>query len=458
MSKALDGNPTTEESSVPEQQSEKVVPLAPANVQTGDSDDGAPLRILLPSYRSNPTTGGQGVYMRHISKALVELGHHVDVISGPPYPDLDPRVGLIELPSLDLYATPHPIRAFRPWMLTSPLDLFEWWSHNWGGFPEPYTFGERMAKYMEDKIDQYDVMHDNQTLCWGMLKVRDMGLPVAGTIHHPITMDRRIDVAAMPNPWMKFLKWRWYTFLNMQIKVARQLRPVIVVSDSTKRDVVREFGVKEENMKTVYHGINHEVFEPRPHITRVDNQLVVCASADVPLKGLIFLLRAYAKLLPDHPDLKLVVIGKLREGPTAKELRKLGIMDKVIWKTGLSDSHLVDEYAEATIAISPSVYEGFGFPAGEAMCCGAPVITTNGGSLPEVAGDAAIVVQHSDPDALAAAIADLLNNPKKRAEVGRAGRERILTKFKWEHAARNVVAIYREAIANANNQSKRART
>lgn len=458
MSKALDENPTTQDLLVPEQGAEKVVPLAPANIQTGDSDDEGPLRILLPSYRSNPTTGGQGVYMRHISKALVDLGHHVDVISGPPYPDLDPRVGLIKLPSLDLYATPHPIRAFRPWMLTSRLDLFEWWSHNWGGFPEPYTFGERMAKYMEDKIDQYDVMHDNQTLCWGMLKVRDMGLPVAGTIHHPITMDRRIDVAAMPNIWMKFLKWRWYTFLNMQIKVARQLRPVIVVSDSTKRDVVREFGVKEENMKTVYHGINHKVFEPRPHIKRVNNQLVVCASADVPLKGLIFLLRAYAKLLPDHPDLKLVVIGKLREGPTSKELRKLGIMDKVIWKTGLSDSELVDEYAEATIAISPSVYEGFGFPAGEAMCCGAPVITTNGGSLPEVAGDAAIIVQHSDPDALATAIADLLNDPEKRAEVGRAGRERILTKFKWEHAARNVVAIYREAIANANNQSKRART
>ena len=416
-----------------------------------------PLRILLPSYRSNPTTGGQGVYMRHISKALVDLGHKVDVISGPPYPDLDPRVGLIKLPSLDLYATPHPIRAFRPWMLRSRIDLFEWWSHNWGGFPEPYTFGERMAEYMKDKIDQYDVMHDNQTLCYGMLKVRDMGLPVVGTIHHPITMDRRIDIHHMPNPWMKFLKWRWYTFLNMQMKVARQLRPVIVVSESTKRDVSKDFGVDPQHMRIVYHGINHIQFRPMPEIPRKENQLIACASADVPLKGLIYLIRAYAQLLPDYPDLKLKVIGRLREGNTSNELDRLGIRDRVEFISGVSDEDLTRLYAESTIAISPSVYEGFGFPAGEAMSCGIPVIATDGGSLPEVVGDAGVVVPHSNPPALAKAIADLLNDPDRRAQLGQAGRQRILDKFKWERAAREVVELYRQSIADANNRPKYAR-
>jgi len=175
-----------------------------------------PLRILLPSYRSNPTTGGQGVYMRHIAKALVELGHQIDVISGPPYPELDPRVRLIKLPSLDLYANPHPIRSIRPWMFASPIDLFEWWSHATGGFSEPYTFGERMARYVRGTLDDYDICHDNQTLCWGLLKMRDMGLPVVGTIHHPITMDRRIDIEHAKTLKLKLLKRRWYSFLNMR--------------------------------------------------------------------------------------------------------------------------------------------------------------------------------------------------------------------------------------------------
>jgi glycosyltransferase involved in cell wall biosynthesis len=444
MSQALDRQEAFETPAPPQSGN------APSDATIAALSGNRPLRILLPSYRSNPTTGGQGVYMRHISKALVDLGHTVDVISGPPYPDLDPRVGLIKLPSLDLYANPHPIRAFRPWMLTSPIDLFEWWSHNWGGFSEPYTFGERMARYMQGRIHEYDVMHDNQTLCWGMLKVRDMGLPVVGTIHHPITMDKRIDIKHMPGPFMKFLKWRWYSFLRMQIKVARQLDPVIVVSESTKRDVTRDFKLDPQKMRLVLHGIDHETFRPRPDVKRLPNRLIACASADVPLKGLIYLIRAYAELLKTRPDLELYVIGKLREGPTATELRKLGIIDKVKFITNLTDDDITEQYAKATIAVSPSVYEGFGFPAGEAMACGAPVIATTGGSLPEVVGEAGVIVPHSNPPALAEAIAGLLDNPQKRDELGRLARERILREFKWERTGRQVVEVYKEAMANAN--------
>lgn len=414
-----------------------------------------PLRILLPSYRSTPTVGGQGVYMRHISKALVDLGHEVDVISGPPYPDLDPRVRLIKLPSLDLYANPHPILSWRPWMLTSPVDLFEWWSHAWGGFAEPYTFGERMAKYMDGKAHLYDVMHDNQTLCWGMLKVRDMGLPVAGTIHHPITMDMRIDISHAKNPWYKFLKWRWYSFLRMQIKVARKLDPIIVVSESTRRDVERDFGIPYDSMHVVHHGINHVQFQPMPHIARKTNRLIACASADVPLKGLIYLIRAYAELLKTRPDLELMVIGKLREGQTDRELTALGIKDRVQFVSGVSDKKLTELYAEATIAVSPSVYEGFGFPAGEAMACGMPVIATDGGSLPEVVGDAGVIVPHSNPPALARAIAELLDDPARRDRLGATARTRILKHFKWERAAREVVEIYRQAMADADHRLER---
>ncbi|MEX0840536.1 MAG: glycosyltransferase family 4 protein [Parvibaculum sp.] len=451
MSQALERNETDDALAGPAKKSITETPKLAAI--SGDR----PLRILLPSYRSNPTTGGQGVYMRHIAKALAELGHQVDVISGPPYPEIDPRVKLIKLPSLDLYANPHPIRSLRPWMFASPVDLFEWWSHATGGFSEPYTFGERMARYVRGTVADYDVCHDNQTLCWGLLKIRDMGLPTVGTIHHPITMDRRIDIDHAHTLQLKLLKRRWYSFLNMQIKVARQLDPLIVVSESTRRDVAREFGVDISKTRLVLHGIDHIQFHPMPEVKRRDDLLVACASADVPLKGLIYLIRAYAELLKTRPNLKLKVIGRLREGNTSHELRTLGIMDKVEFIGGVSDDDITRIYNEATIAVSPSVYEGFGFPCGEAMSCGTPVIATDGGSLPEVVGDAGIVVPHSNPPALARAIAAMLDDPEMRARYGQAGRERILAKFKWERAARECVDIYRQTIADADNRLERAR-
>jgi glycosyltransferase involved in cell wall biosynthesis len=424
---------------------EKISDAAPQRI--AEIADGAPLRILLPSYRSDPHTGGQGIYMRLISKALVDLGHHVDVISGPPYPELDPRIGLIKLPSLDMYARENPIACLNGEIMGNKTDLFEWWSHNWGGFPEPYTFGVRMADYMRDKIDQYDIMHDNQTLCYGMLDVRDMGLPVVGTIHHPITKDRRIDIAHAKWPWIKFLKWRWYSFLNMQMKVARALDPLIVVSDSTKRDVHKDFKIPMQRMVRIHHGIDHELFTPQPHITRRKNRLMATASADVPLKGLIYLIRAYRMLLADHPDLELVVVGRLREGQTMDELNRLGIRDRVKFISGLSGEDIRDLYAEATIAVSPSVYEGFGFPAGEALSCGVPLVATDGGSLPEVVGDAGIVVPHSNPPALARAIDGLLRNEDRRADMSVKARQHILDNYKWERCARDVVQLYRQTIA-----------
>jgi len=416
----------------------------------------APLKILLPSYRSHPFTGGQGVYMRHVSKALVEMGHSVDVISGPPYPVLDPRVKLIKLPSLDLYerkkniiGIPNPpLRDMKTW-----VDVYEYFAHISGSFPEPYTFGERLYRYMKDKIDQYDVIHDNQTLCWGLVKVKKLGLPVAGTIHHPITMDRRIAIAAADSLKLNLLTRRWYSFLRMQKKVARLLDPIIVVSDSTRRDVSKDFRVPIERMETVHHGINLEQWRPLPHIKRVDNRLIAVASADVPLKGLIYLIEAYAILLKDYPDLRLSVVGSLREGQTKKRLIKLGILDKVEFLSGLSDEEISELYATCTIAVTPSVYEGFGFPVGEAMSSGIPVVSTTGGSLPEVVGDAGLLVPPKDPQALAEAIATMLDDPELRDRLGAAARERIVSQFDWAHTAQKVTKIYRRAITNAHNGS-----
>ncbi len=410
----------------------------------------APLNILLPSYRSDPHTGGQGIYMDYMSRAIADLGHQVDVISGPPYPQLDPRVRLIKLPSLDLYSKPknwmgvpdYPAKDGRDW-----IDFREYVDHVTGAFGEPRSFGERLYRFMKPRWHQYDVVHDNQTLSWGLLKTEALGLPVAGTIHHPITKDRDIAIAHAKGLKLKLLIRRWYSFLAMQKAVARRLNPCIVVSESTKRDVVAEFGVDPARMRTVYHGINTRDFHPEPGVARLPNRIMSVASADVALKGLIYLIKAYAQLLPRYPDLELLVVSKLREGNTSRLLDELGLRDRVKFVSGISLEEMRRLYAEATIAVSPSVYEGFGFPAGEAMACGVPVVATNGGSLPEVVGDAGLIVPHSNPDALAKAISELLDDPSRRAQVGAACYRRIQDKFLWSRAAADAVNVYKEAIA-----------
>lgn len=418
-----------------------------------------PLRILMPSYRSDPYTGGQGVYMRLVTRALADMGHTVHVVSGPPYPHLDPRVKLIELPSLDLYARPKGFIGLpwpQPKEFRDSIDMREWLLHVSGAFGEPYTFGERLARWMQGRVADYDVVHDNQTLCWGLLKIRDMGVPVAGTIHHPITMDRRIAIAHADKLSLKLLIARWYSFLKMQKKVARALNPIIVVSESTKRDVVADFGLDPSHMVTVYHGIDADVFRPHPDIARKPNRLMAVASADVPLKGLIYLIRAYHRLLLKYAGLELLVVGKLREGQTSKLLDELGVRDKVKFVSGLSSEKIAELYAEATIAVAPSVYEGFGFPPGEAMACGVPVVVTDGGALPEVVGDAGVIVPRQDPQALADAIAGLLDDPTRRAALGASGLKRIHDKFLWSRTARDVTNVYLKAI-DANRRSQNAR-
>ena len=413
--------------------------------------DCKPLNILMPSYRSHPYTGGQGIYMRLVTKAMRDLGHNVDVISGQPYPILDDGVKLVKLPSLDLYSYNNPLKAFNFNLLKNKIDLYEWISHLTGGFSEPYTFGERMAKWAKYNFSKYDVVHDNQTLAYGLLKLKNFGLPVVGTIHHPITMDKRIDIQHAETLSLKILKWRWYSFLNMQMQVARQLDPIIVVSENTRKDLVRDFKVDIKKTRKVLHGIDHLTFRPIDEIKRKPNQLITTASADVPLKGLIYLIRAYDLLLKDFPELELIVIGKLRDGPTSKELNKRGIKNKVKFVSDLTSNQIAKLYAESTIAVSPSVYEGFGFPAGEAMSCGIPLVSTNGGSLPEVVGDAGIIVNHSDPASLYQGIKQLLDNDEKRLVYGKMGRKRVLDKFTWKRAAQELVNVYKEAIINADN-------
>jgi glycosyltransferase involved in cell wall biosynthesis len=407
--------------------------------------DPSPLNICLLSYRSNPHCGGQGVYLKNISRALKDLGHNVEVISGPPDPQLDEDIPLHHLWGLDLYNPEDPFRVPTLKELSHPINLMEWLGVSTMGFPEPFTFGLRAYNYLKTRLRGYDIVHDNQSLSYGIWALNKR-IPTIATIHHPITVDRKIAIRSVASPLKKLKAWRWHSFIGMQKRVSRTLPGIITVSKSAQQDISRDFRIPADKFSIVPNGINTRLFYPIDHIERDKDRIIVTNSADTPLKGLIFLFQAVAEL-DKIQDINLTVVGEpKKDGDIVKLIRKLGIGHRVNFTGRIDHREFVQQYARAAVAVVPSVYEGFGLPAGEAMACGVPVISTTGGALPEVVGDAGILVQPANSAALAGAIRELLNNPSRARKLGMAGYRRVQKHFTWEKAAEKTVAAYREAI------------
>ena len=412
-----------------------------------------PLRIALLSYRSKPHCGGQGVYVRHLGRELARLGHHVDVLSGQPYPDLDEVDGpgslrLVKVPSLDLYRDDDPFRTpkLSEWRgLIDALEVSTMWT---GGFPEPLTFSLRAARAVTGAEPPYDVVHDNQSLGYGLLALHRRGLPIVTTIHHPITVDRDLEVAAAPTRLKRLSLRRWYGFARMQARVAQRLPRIVTVSRNSAADIVREFGVKPDAVTVIPVGVDTEVFRP-PSQPRVPGRIVSVASSDSPLKGARVLLEAVAKLATER-DVELVMVGRPKEdGPVMRLIDQLSIGDRIRFVSGLSDLALVDLLGSAEAAVVPSLYEGFSIPAVEAMACATPVVASRAGALPEVVGDCGVLVKAGDAGALALALADLLDDPARRERLGRAGRARVCEKYSWAHVAAATADVYADAIEDA---------
>ena len=413
---------------------------APAN---GDS----PLRIAYLSYRGKPHCGGQGVYTRHLTKALSDLGHSVEVFSGQPYPVLDERVPLTALPSLDLYNDHYPMRKARIWELKTRWDLVEVAAFNTGTFPEPLAFSLRAWDHLRHRRDNFDLVHDNQCLGWGLVLLQQrVGFPVLSTIHHPITVDRRLEIAHARTLWESFSMRRWYAFTKMQSRVARRMNHIMTVSESSKVDIAADHKVDPEHIHVVPVGVDPEMFRPIPGVRRVPGRIVTTASADVAMKGLKYLLEAVAKLRTER-NVELVIIGRPTEGGTSADLfAELGLTDCVSWVHGVSDERIVELYSEAEVAVVPSLYEGFSLPAIEAMSCGVPLVTTTGGALPEVAGshgETCFQVPPGDGEALAAMLGAVLDQPDVRDRVGANGRQRVIDQWSWHHTAERTVDQYR---------------
>jgi glycosyltransferase involved in cell wall biosynthesis len=401
------------------------------------------LRIALLSYRSKPHSGGQGVYVRHLSRELSALGHHVEVLSGQPYPELDDGPLLLRVPSLDLYRDEDPFRTPRPAEIRDWSDALEV-AMMWGGaFPEPLTFSIRALRALRARPGEFDIVHDNQGLGYGMLGVRRLGLPLVTSIHHPITVDRRLDMA--DRGWLERLnKARWYGFVRMQGRVARRVGPLITVSESSKDDICRDFGVSRDNVQIVPLGVDTRLFRPRPDRPRVKGRIVTVTSADSPLKGLSTLLRAVAKLATDR-DAHLVVVGS-PSNATRELAALLALGDKVTFASGLPDEEYAQLLASAEVAVVPSLYEGFSLPAVEHLASGTPLVASRAGALPEVVADAAVLVKPGDPEEFATALRGLLDDGAQRAELAARGLARVRERFAWPAVAAATVGLYRKAI------------
>ncbi|EDY64226.1 glycosyl transferase [Streptomyces pristinaespiralis ATCC 25486] len=430
-------------------------PRAGTSGTSGSGD--APLRIAFLTYKGNPFCGGQGVYVRHLSRELARLGHRVEVIGAQPYPVLDEGVPLTELPSLDLYRSPDPFRTpgrgeYRDWI--DALEVATMWT---GGFPEPLTFSLRARRHLLARRGEFDVVHDNQTLGYGLLG--DIGAPLVTTIHHPITVDRQLDLDAAETWQRRASVRRWYGFTRMQKRVARRLPSVLTVSGSSQQEIVDHLGVRRERVHVVHIGADTDLFSPDPSVAEVPGRIVTTSSADVPLKGLVHLVEALAKLRTENPEAHLVVVGKRAEdGPVAQLIERYGLDDAVRFVKGITDAELVDLVRSAQIACVPSLYEGFSLPAAEAMATGTPLVATTGGAIPEVAGpdgETCLAVPPGDAEALAAALRRLLGDPDLRARLGDAGRARVLARFTWKQAAIGTAERYREAIAASSAASVR---
>jgi glycosyltransferase involved in cell wall biosynthesis len=408
-------------------------------------DKRRPLKICLLSYRSNPHCGGQGVYLKNLSRALSDLGHRIEVISGPPELQLDDGIRAYRLQGLDLYNPEDPFRVPGLNELIDPINLIEWLGVTTMGFPEPFTFGLRAYRFLRTRLPTYDIVHDNQSLSYGVWAI-SRRVPTVATIHHPVTVDREIAVRSVSAGWEKMKQRRWYSFLGMQKRVSRSLSHIITVSKSAQNDICRDFKIPAERFRIVPNGIDTNLFYPMPEIEREKNRIIVTNSADTPLKGLCFLLQAVADVSQTQA-IQLTVVGAPKKNGEIMEL--VGKLDigRFVHFTGRIDAReFAQHYARATVAVVPSVYEGFGLPAGEAMACGVPVISTTGGALPEVVSHAGLLVAPADSAALAGAIRELLSHPARARELGMAGYKRVQNHFTWKKAAEKTVAAYREAI------------
>lgn len=408
------------------------------------------MKIALLSYRGNPYCGGQGIYLTYLANELTKLGHEVHVIVGPPWP-LSLKGAIVHrVENFNFFGKKKNfLPPQNPFQIFSPLHFYEFLVSRWGVFPEIKAFSLRAFLKLKELAPQYrfDIIHDNQCLGYGMLLWKRLGIPVISTIHHPLSIDRATWFEQPSNLRQKIRRVLYYP-LVMQSIVSKRLDGIITVSHDSAREIIKAFGVKPEKIRVVYNGLDTEVFAPQPGIAKKPKSLIFVGNSEDRKKGLLYLLKALA-LLPEDVTLTIVDGGAPQRSFAPLLVEKYNLNHRVHFISKIDAEELVKLYCQAEIAVIPSLYEGFGFPAAEAMACELPVVACAAGALPEVVGTderSGLLVPPRNALALAQAITFLLERPTLRQSMGKAGRQRVLRLFNWERAARQIESIYREVI------------
>ena len=419
------------------------------------------MRIALLTYRGNMYCGGQGIYAAYLAREWKRAGHDVHVIAGPPLPELDPDIPLHVIPNENVFGVKHPewARRSHPLALLSPLNLWEFGVSRFGVFPEMQTFGLRLLTRWRElqRRHRFDIVFDNQCLSWGLLGLRASGVPVVSVIHHPLHIDRRADFAIDPSLTKKIKRTLYFPLLMQQL-VAPRLDKIVTVSEASRREIERYFGIPEKQISVVYNGTDTEVFRPIPEQPKQADLLFVGRTEDRK-KGLGTLIEALTHL-PKHRTLKIIDGRIPDDGLAIRLIRRFGLQDRVLLhRRMLTIPELVAEYSTGRVAVVPSFFEGFGFPASEAMACGLPVIANAAGALPEVvgtSGEAGLLVPPRDPRALAAAAEAVLADPDRAARMGRAARERIRKVFPWRDCAAGLIGVFEDTLRAAHRRPRAA--
>lgn len=411
------------------------------------------LNIAILSYRSAKYGGGQGVYVKDISLALTLIGHKVDVISGAPYPDLHNGINLIKLPGLNLFETfsfKDRVKKLFYKKEKNVNDYYEFLSVLFGGFPEMKTFGDRANDFLKSN-DEYDLVIDNQSLSYGMLDIQKR-FPFIEIVHHPITFDYKHELASSKKIKYKISRHRWYSFLKMQKRVAPNIKRIVSPSQSSKDGIVSEFNCDHENITVINNGLDTDEFKPMSESTRNQYRLITTASADVPLKGLDYSLKALKDLKSDFPDIHLVVIGSIKEnGHTQRLINELDLKDSVYFQSNITKAQITELYSTSSIAIVSSLYEGFGYPVIEAMSCEVPLIATNVSSIPELVSEYATLIDPKNHKMISDSVKEIMLDYGKYKEIAINGRQHVIDRFNWAKITKEYENIIFKTIEKFND-------
>ncbi len=261
------------------------------------------------------------------------------------------------------------------------------------------------------------------------------------------------DLAFLAQPEAFHPSKRRYLTLMTRLSVHRA-RAVIAVSAHTKADLTRSFGIEAEKITIIPNAADPRftpVSDPaavgafrRSH--HLPERFILFVGTLEPRKNLRRLIEAFARLAADDADLRLVVVGASGwlTSDLAPLVQRLNLNERIIFMGYVADDELPRYYQAATVCCYPSLYEGFGLPVLEAMACGTPVVTSRTSSIPDVTGDAAILIDPTDTDAIAGALHAVLTSPERRVAMRAAGLARAAT-FSWERTAAATLDVIRRA-------------